>query len=101
MNEYRRPSTFKHKGIFNYCERNNQSEDLDNPRNNYRRNTPEGKSFTPKYVNIFYAHCFYCTNFRHKVAYYRAYERNNQEINAYVAPKNIECYKFHNYGHIS
>jgi hypothetical protein len=26
---------------------------------------------------------------------------NVQEINAYVAPRNIECYKCHNYGHIA
>jgi hypothetical protein len=42
---------------------------------------------------------FYCTNFGHKVADCRDYERNNQARNAYVAPQNIECYKCHNYGH--
>jgi hypothetical protein len=100
-NEYKRPSTFKQQGSFNHCERNNQSEDLDKPRKNYRRTTPQGKSFTPRYVNLFYGHCFYCTNFGHKVADCRAYERNNQARNAYVAPQNIECYKCHNYGHIA
>jgi hypothetical protein len=29
------------------------------------------------------------------------YKRYVQEINSYVAPLNIECYKCHNYGHIS
>jgi hypothetical protein len=29
------------------------------------------------------------------------YERNVQARDAYVAPHNIECYKFHNYGHIA
>jgi hypothetical protein len=29
------------------------------------------------------------------------YGRNVQERNVYVAPYNIECYKFHNYGHIA
>ena len=43
---------------------------------------------------------FYFTNFGHKVAYCRAYERNIQARNTYVAPHNIECYKCHNYGHI-
>jgi chromosome segregation ATPase len=43
----------------------------------------------------------YCTNFGHKVADCRDYKRNVQERNAYVAPCNIEGYKFHNYGHIT
>ena len=43
---------------------------------------------------------FYCTNFGHKVADCRDY-KNVQARNAYVAPHNIECYKFHNYGHIA
>jgi hypothetical protein len=53
------------------------------------------------YVNFFYGHCFIFTNFRNKVVDCRAYGRNVQERNAYVAPQNIECYKFHNYGHIT
>jgi hypothetical protein len=48
----------------------------------------------------FYGHCFYCTNFGHKVANCRDY-KNVQARNACVAPHNIECYKCHNYGHIS
>jgi hypothetical protein len=52
------------------------------------------------YVNFFYGHCFNCTNFGHKVADCRAYGRNVQARNAYVALHNIECYKCHNYGHI-
>ena len=62
---------------------------------------PQRRSFTPRYVNLFYGHCFYCTNFGHKVADCRDYKRNVQEINAHVAPCNIECYKYHNYGHIA
>jgi hypothetical protein len=31
----------------------------------------------------------------------RDYKRNFPARNAYVAPRNIECYKCHNYGHIS
>jgi hypothetical protein len=54
-----------------------------------------------RYVNLFYGHYFYCTRFRHKVAYCMDYGRNHQAINAHVAPHNIECYKFHNYGHIT
>ena len=54
-----------------------------------------------RYVNLFYGHCFNCTNFGHKVVYYRVYGGNVQARNAYVAPHNIECYNFHNYGHIS
>ena len=50
---------------------------------------------------MFYGHCFYCTNFGHKVADFKAYGRNVQERNYYVAPHNIECYKCHNYGHIA
>jgi hypothetical protein len=49
--------------------------------------------FTPRYVNFFYDHLFYCTNFGHKVGDCKAYERSFQERNAYVASHNIECYK--------
>jgi hypothetical protein len=56
---------------------------------------------TYKYANLFYGHCFYCTNFGHKVVDCRDYKRNVQAISAYVAPCNIECYKCHKYGHIA
>jgi hypothetical protein len=83
----RRPSTFKPQRSINH----------DHPRQEFKRTTP----FTPRYVNLFYGHCFYCTNFGHKVADCRAYGRNVQARNAYVAPHSIECYKCHNYGHIA
>jgi hypothetical protein len=51
--------------------------------------------------NLFYGNCFYCTNFRHKVADCRDYKRNVQARSAYVVARNIECYKCHNYGHIA
>jgi hypothetical protein len=89
----RRSSTFKPQRSLNH--------DHDQPRKEFRRTTPQRRSFTPRYVNLFYGHCFYCTNFGHKVADCRAYGRNVQERNAYVAPHNIECYKCHNYGHIA
>jgi len=73
----------------------------DQPRQELRRNTPKIKSLTPRYVNLFYGHCFNCTNFGHKVVYCRAYEWNDKEINAYVAPQNIECCKYNNYRHIT
>jgi hypothetical protein len=89
-NEYKRPYTFRKQRNFNH----------DQSRQEPRRTTPQRKSFTSRYVNFFYVNCFYCTNFAHKVAYCRAYERNYQAINAYVVPQNIEFYKCHNYGHI-
>jgi hypothetical protein len=89
----RRPSMFKPQRSFNH--------DHDQSRKEFRRTTPQRRSFTPRYVNLFYGHCFYCTNFGHKVADCRDYKRNVQARNAYVAPRNIECYKCHNYGHIA
>jgi hypothetical protein len=86
-------SMFKPQRSFNHD--HNQS------RQKFRRTTPQGISFTPSYANFFYGHSFYCTNFGHKVADCRDYKRNVQARNAYVAPRNIECYKFHNYRHIS
>jgi hypothetical protein len=62
---------------------------------------PQRRSFTPRYANLFYGHCFYCTKFGHKVSYCRDYKINVQARNAYVAPRNIEFYKCHNYGHIA
>ena len=63
--------------------------------------TPQRRSFTPRYVNFFYGHCFYCTNFGHKDVDCRDYKRNVQERKAYMALHDIECYKFHNSRHIA
>jgi hypothetical protein len=87
------PSMFKPKRSFNH--------DHDKSRQEFGRTTQQRRSFTPRYANLFYGHCFYCTNFIHKVIDYRDYKRNVQARNAYVAPCDIECYKCHNYGHIA
>jgi hypothetical protein len=87
------PSMFKPQIIFNH--------DHDQSKKKFRRTTPQKRSFTPRYENLFYAHCFYCTNFRHKIVDCRDYKRNVQTRNFYVAPHNIECYKCHKYGHIA
>jgi hypothetical protein len=50
----RRPSMFNPQRSFNH--------DHDQSRKKFRRNTPERRSFTPRYANLFYGHCFYCTN---------------------------------------
>jgi hypothetical protein len=89
----RRPSMFKPQRSFNH--------DHDQSRKKFRRTTPQRRSFTPRYANLFYGHCFYCTNFGHKVADCRDYKRNVQARSAYVVARNIECYKCHNYGHIA
>ena len=49
----------------------------------------------------FIGHCFYCTNFGHKVVDCRDYKINVEADRAYVVTRNIECYKCHNYGHIA
>jgi hypothetical protein len=89
----RRSSMFKPKRIFNH--------DHDQSRKKSRRTTPQRRSFTPRYENLFYGNCFHCTKFGHKVADCRDYKRNVQERSAYVVACNIECYKCHNYGHIA
>jgi hypothetical protein len=55
----------------------------------------------PRYQSFFPGYCFTCNNFGHKVVDCRAYGRNVQARDVYVAPYNIECYKCHNYGHIA
>jgi hypothetical protein len=87
------PSMFKPQKSFNH--------DHDQSKKKFRRTMPQRRSFTPRYENLFYGHCFYCTNFGHKVADCRDYKRNVQADRAYVVARNIECYKFHNYGHIA
>jgi hypothetical protein len=77
------------------------NHDHDHSRQKFRRTMPQRRSFTPRYANLFYGHCFYYTNFGHKVVGCRDCKRNVQARNAYVAACNIECYKFHNYGHIA
>jgi hypothetical protein len=78
------PSIFKNQRSFNHYEGNNIREDRDQPRHGFKRNTSQRRSFTPKYENLFYFHCFICTNFVHKVANCRAYGRNSPTRNAYV-----------------
>jgi len=87
------PSMLKPRKRFNH--------DHYQSRQKFRRTTPQRRSFTPRYANLFYGHCFYCTNFGHKVADCRDYKRNVQADRAYVVARNIECYKCHNYGHIA
>jgi hypothetical protein len=89
----RRPSMFKPQRSFNH--------DHDHSKQKFRRTMPQRRSLTPMYANLFYGHCFYCTNFGHKVAYCRDYKINVQARSAYVVTHNIECYKCHNYGHIT
>ena len=86
------PSMFKPQKSFNH--------DLDQSKKKFRRTTTQRNSFTPRYENLFYGHCFYCTNFGHKVVDCRDYKGNVQTDCAYVVAHNIECYKCHNYGHI-
>jgi len=97
----RRPSTFRQQRSFNIVDGINIREYHDQLNHEFRRNTSQRISFTSRYQNFFYGHCFYCTNFGHTVVDCKDYERNVQAINTYVAPHNIECYKFHKYGHIS
>jgi chromosome segregation ATPase len=55
----RQPYVFKKQRSFNH--------DHDQSRQKFRRTKPQRRSFTPRYANFFYGHCFYCTNFGHKV----------------------------------
>jgi hypothetical protein len=89
----RRPFMFKTQRSFN--------RDHDQLRQKFRRTTPQRRSFTHRYANLFYGHYLYCTNFGHKVANCRDYKRNVQARSSYVVARNIECYKCHNYGHIA
>jgi hypothetical protein len=59
------PSMFKPQRSFNH--------DHDHSREKFRRTTPKRRSFTPRYANFFYGHCFYCTNFGYKVSDCRYY----------------------------
>jgi hypothetical protein len=95
------PFTFIQPRSFTHNEGVNKIEDHDQPKHDFKRTIAQRRSSTPRYVNLFYGHFFYCTNFGHKVANCRTYGRNVQVRNDYVAPHNIECYKCQNYGHIA
>jgi hypothetical protein len=87
------PSMFKPQKSFNH--------DHYQSRKKFKRTMPQRRSFTRMYANLFYVHCFYCTNFGHKVVDCRDYKRNAKERSVYVVTRNIDCYKCHNYGHIA
>jgi hypothetical protein len=100
-NEYIRPSTFRNKEASIIVKETTKENIVINQGKEFRRTTPQRRSFTPRYQNFFLGHCFACTNFGHKVVNCRAYGRNVQERDAYVVPHNIECYNCHNLGHIA
>jgi len=105
-NEYKRDTFLGRSSTFRQQEvsimvKKTRREDRDKPRHEFRRTTSQRRSFTPKYESFFYGYFFTCANFGHKVVDRKAYGRNVQARNSYVAPRNIECYKFHNYGHIA
>jgi hypothetical protein len=77
----RRPSMFKPQRRFNH--------DHDQSRKKFRRTTRQRRSFTLRYANLFYGHCFYCNNFEHKVADCRDYKRNLQARSAYVVARTL------------
>jgi hypothetical protein len=79
-------------------------------------------SFVPEYQRFFYVHIFNCDNFGHKAVNCRAYAKNKSNYGRYLnnsyprrsyeaynrnqnsfgsLRKEVECYKFHNYGHIA
>jgi hypothetical protein len=97
----RRPSTSRYQRSFNHCEGNNKRENRDQPRHEFGTTTSQRILLTPRYQSFFYGHFFTCNNFGHKFVYCKAYGIKVQEINAYVDPYDIECYKCHNYGHIA
>jgi hypothetical protein len=97
----RRPFTSKNQISFNHCEGHNRREDHDKLRHEFKKTTSQRRSFNSRYQSLFFGYCFTCNNSGHKVVDYIDYERNVQARNLYVAPYNIECYKFHNYGHIA
>jgi hypothetical protein len=69
MNEYNRnesstrPTTFRQQRGFDHNEGIHIREDHDKERKEFIRTTEQRRSFTPRYVNLFYGHCFYCTKF--------------------------------------
>jgi hypothetical protein len=87
MKKYRdtystRPSTFKQQRSFNHDKGINKRQNRDQPRHEFRRTTLQKRTFTPRYLNFFYGHCFICTKFGHKVVYCKAYGINVQARNA-------------------
>jgi len=95
-------------------------------KNEYKRSSKQDKS--SMYANLFNDYCFSCTNFGHMARNWKAYDRYNYKGH-YQNPRskvvgtpdrihddfdnkkymsfvqsfrpNIECYKYHNYGHIA
>ena len=98
---YRRLSTYRYQRSLKHCEGNNQRKYHDKIRHDFKSTTSKRGALVPKYQSFFLGYCFNCTNFGHKILDCRAYGRNVQEINVYMAPYNIECYKCHNLGHIA
>jgi hypothetical protein len=75
------PSMFKPQISLNH--------DHDQSKKKFRRTTPQRRSFTPRYENLVYSHCFYCTNFGHKVVDCIDYKINVQANRAYVAARTL------------
>jgi hypothetical protein len=78
-----------------------EEKDCDQSRHEFINTTSERGSFASRYQSFFYGYFFTCNKFRHNVVDFKVYRRNVQARDGYVALSNIECYKFHNYGHIA
>jgi len=96
-----RPTTSRKKRSINHNEGNYKRKIHDQPKQEFRKTTSLRRSSAPRYKNLFYGYCFYCTNLGNKVVDHRAHGINAQAKKSYVAPHDIECYKFHNYSHIA
>jgi hypothetical protein len=74
------------------------NHDHNQSRKKFRRTTPQ-KSFTPRYAIFFMVIIFIVLILDIRLQIVRIIkEMFKQEM--FVAPRNIECYKCHNYGHI-
>jgi hypothetical protein len=97
----RSSNTSRYQISFIHYEGNNIREGCDHLRNEFKKTLSQRESLASRYQSFFLGYCFNCNNFGHKVVYCRSYGRNVQARYVYVLPHNIECYKFHNHGHIT
>ena len=92
----RKPSTSRDQISCDHCEGKNIREYHDWLRNEFKRTTSQIGSFSSTYPSFFPGYCFTCNIFGHEAIDCRLYGINVQARDYYVAPYNIECYKFHN-----
>ena len=89
---------------YDHGEGSNKKEGHNQQRDGFIRPIPQRRSSTSRYQTVFLRYNYSFPNYGHKDVHCKYYEGNIHGRNikqTYLAPWNVEFYKYHTYGHIA